>query len=368
MRRMLARGALAVCVFFFWCGAASALPTFARRYQVSCNLCHTGYPKLNNVGQSFKDRGFRLERETSFDSREWLNSLPISGRAVFSHSFVEGSDSLSEGVVKLVSAGNLGDRLSYWVDDGLRFYSEPDEEPTHVEPDNAYIRYELSGGARLHVRGGRMEMDLPFTQTRSAHLFAYDVYDAFGRDSLGVHKDGMELGGAFKGDARWSLGFFTGDDSERNDDFSVFLRAATPYRLHRFGAFAHLGANAPEDARFYRYGLDWSLWFARLNVYGLVAVGRYGDEHVVKGAFLQSDYHLEERVAITARVSVIDRPSYTTLSPYLAPPSAERRFAHVAFFPGVQIRVIPRFRVSFEYGFLNQDRKSRGRLQADLVL
>lgn len=354
-----------------WCGTASALPAFARRYQVSCNLCHTGYPKLNNVGQSFKERGFRLERETSFDSREWLRSLPISGRAAFNHGFVEGDESESEGAVKLVSAGNLGDRFSYWVDDGLRFYSKPGQDPTHVEPDNAYLRYELSRRGGVYLRGGRMEMDLPFTQTRSAHLFEYDVYDAFGPDALGERKDGIELGGALKGDSRWSLGLFAGENSERDDDFSVFMRAAVPCRLHRIGAFAHLGSNAPQDKSHFRGGLDWNLWFAHLNMYGLVAVGKYGDERLVAGAFIQSDYHLEERVVITARMSLVDQPTYATPTPRtdVAPTSSdERRSTYLGFFPGVQIHVIPRFRVSFEYGFLNQYRDSRGRLRAELTL
>ena len=47
---------------------ASALPAFARRYGVACHFCHDGYPKLNNNGQRFKERGFRMAQEDAFDA------------------------------------------------------------------------------------------------------------------------------------------------------------------------------------------------------------------------------------------------------------------------------------------------------------
>lgn len=43
-------------------GAAEALPSFARKYKMSCAQCHTGFPVLNEYGRQFKLNGFVRER------------------------------------------------------------------------------------------------------------------------------------------------------------------------------------------------------------------------------------------------------------------------------------------------------------------
>ena len=39
---------------------ADAIPAFARRYRVSCMLCHNPVPVLNDFGDRFAADGFRL--------------------------------------------------------------------------------------------------------------------------------------------------------------------------------------------------------------------------------------------------------------------------------------------------------------------
>ncbi len=39
---------------------AEAIPAFARKYNVSCNVCHTRQPRLNSFGQSFMENGYQL--------------------------------------------------------------------------------------------------------------------------------------------------------------------------------------------------------------------------------------------------------------------------------------------------------------------
>ncbi|MDQ6972853.1 MAG: hypothetical protein Q9M30_09400, partial [Mariprofundaceae bacterium] len=40
---------------------AEAIPVFARKYNLSCNSCHTMFPKLSKMGVAFRERGFRFE-------------------------------------------------------------------------------------------------------------------------------------------------------------------------------------------------------------------------------------------------------------------------------------------------------------------
>ncbi|MDX8408458.1 MAG: hypothetical protein R8J84_00225 [Mariprofundales bacterium] len=45
----------------FWADDAEAIPVFARKYGMSCNSCHTMFPKLTKMGVAFRERGFRFE-------------------------------------------------------------------------------------------------------------------------------------------------------------------------------------------------------------------------------------------------------------------------------------------------------------------
>jgi len=45
----------------FWAKDADAIPVFARKYGMSCNSCHTMFPKLSKMGVAFRERGFRFD-------------------------------------------------------------------------------------------------------------------------------------------------------------------------------------------------------------------------------------------------------------------------------------------------------------------
>ena len=148
---------------------AAAIPAFARRYQVGCFHCHDGYPKLSTFGQKFKERGFRMEQEDAFDLGKWIRTVPLIVRAEARRDFVEDAEGVNSGLLKFVSAGHLGGRLSYWVDDGVGI-AEGEDTFTHVEPNNAWARVEILKEGKLYAKAGRMELDIPFTQVRTPHL------------------------------------------------------------------------------------------------------------------------------------------------------------------------------------------------------
>src|SRR6516162_2356805 len=48
---------------------AGAVPSFARKYQTSCQTCHTVYPVLNPFGEAFRRNGYRFPSQNgSVDS------------------------------------------------------------------------------------------------------------------------------------------------------------------------------------------------------------------------------------------------------------------------------------------------------------
>ena len=53
---------------------ARAVPVFSRKYQTSCQTCHTIFPKLNPFGQAFRLNGYHLPGETE----EQVKQVPVS--------------------------------------------------------------------------------------------------------------------------------------------------------------------------------------------------------------------------------------------------------------------------------------------------
>ncbi|HEX6737210.1 MAG TPA: hypothetical protein VF310_02950 [Vicinamibacteria bacterium] len=389
------RAAVGVFVLaMMWGGAerSEAISAYANRYDVACHFCHDGYPKLNAMGQRFKERGFRMANEEPFDFERWIRTVPLAVRASGTRFFVEDGDGSTFGFIKGISAGNLGPRLAYWVDDGVSIHEEDSDGDhfTHNKPDNAWARLELVTGGKLYVRGGRMELDLPFTQTRTPHLFPYEIYFAnagFETDNIADYHHGVEVGGDLPGDAHWSAAVVAGrnpagqediDEDAAKFDGNLFLRVAKRKDAHRFGAFAYIGRNtlvqSPQivwDDNLVRVGVDLSVWVQRLNLYGVGMWGRNdnpiataarpngtNESRSFDGGFLQADWHLRDTFALTARLNVVQRPEGA---------SAEKQ-DFVSVYPGFQLWVRERFKLSFESGFQNRDRGGVGQVQAELVL
>ncbi len=62
MKKMKLAAISALCMVpaMFWSNESSAVPAWSRKYQVSCYMCHSGFPTRNAVGEAFKNNGYRL--------------------------------------------------------------------------------------------------------------------------------------------------------------------------------------------------------------------------------------------------------------------------------------------------------------------
>ena len=380
------------------CTPALAVPAFARRYEVACHFCHDGFPKLNTMGQRFKERGFRLEREDAFDFDKWTRTIPADLRLSASQLIIENSKDGRFAFFKPVSAGNLGTRLAYWIDWGIIARSDSltpsGEENVDTQPvDNAWLRLEIATGGRLYLKGGRLELDLPFTQARTPNLFSYEIYGTntgAENDSISDRQEGAELGGDLPASVHWSAAVVRGATSDSMNDLgldetkkfegNVFLRLAKRSGRDRVGAFAYIGRNhlaqpgIPLSPNWkddiLRVGGDVSFWVQRLNIYGVGMYGRNSNSIATParpqgtdqelhfgGGFAQADYHLRDAVALTARLNVVSPPT--------SPRGDNETFT--SFYPGLRVYLRDRFRVAFEYGFNNRNRSGIGAVQADLA-
>lgn len=73
-RNFFRRTVLVILVFFTMAVANSwAIPSFARKYETSCQTCHIVYPKLNAFGRVFLNNGYRM----SLVDEELVKEKPI---------------------------------------------------------------------------------------------------------------------------------------------------------------------------------------------------------------------------------------------------------------------------------------------------
>jgi hypothetical protein len=357
---------------------ALAIPAFARRYQVGCFHCHDGYPKLSTFGQRFKERGFRMEDEEAFDVSKWIRTVPAVIRAEARRDFVQDQDGVNSGLLKGISAGNLGRRFSYWVDDALAI-TEGEDNFSHLEPNNVWVRYEVVKDERLYAKAGRMELDIPFTQVRTPHLFPYPIYATgalSGSENLGDFQEGLELGGRLRGDLRWSVAAVRARAAGADDASGghVFLRARKRIEDNRFGVFTYVGRSsrtfgADEQRRdILRLGGDASVWWRRLNLYGVYLYGRNdtyakdprSDPGLVEtfdGGFLQADYHFSDWLAVTLRGNLLNPPHAGGVD----------LDTDTSVYPGVQVWVLRRLKLSAQYGFQSGDSPDGGAVQVDFA-
>lgn len=379
----------------FLAGRAEAIPEFARRYELPCHFCHEGYPKLSVLGEQFKERGYRLENDRT-DASDWWASVPASFRGTVRQAFEEEGDADTTGRLRLVSAGALGSRVSYWIDET---YSVDGDGIDRSDTDNAFLRVELLPD-ELYLRGGRLELDLPFTQTRTPQLFAYDVYFAttgFETDNIGSHQDGVEAGGFLDESTRWSIAVVRGQNSEEQRQLSdsagdfdgnLFGRLARRFGENRAGLYLYWGRNTlartnPDpgaggpavlewDDDLFRLGFDGSAYLSSVHLYGTFLYGRNGNSFAdaanpggthqassFTGGFGQLDFYLRDQILLSGRVDWVHGPPPGTLGPSQT---------YVGFSPGLKLWLHPRIRLAFELSFRNQDEPTRGVIQVDLAL
>jgi len=163
---------------------ADAIPAFARKYQISCQVCHTpAMPRLKAYGAEFANNGFRMTEyqspryfvETGDDRLSLFRELPLAFR-------LEGYTTLNfenEGtvdfaapfVVKILSGGELTDKLSYY------FYFLMNETGTVVGLEDAFMMYHDFLGAGINLFIGQFQVSDPlFKGELRLTLEPYQIY------------------------------------------------------------------------------------------------------------------------------------------------------------------------------------------------
>jgi len=216
-----------------WYDPAEAMPAFARQYNVSCNVCHAAYPRLNEFGETFAgDMNFRLPnwRDTTVQTGDETLALPkslplalraqafIQGREGESIDPVSGNISADSSVdfqspylLKLLSSAPLSDHISYYV---YAIFAEKGGNGEVIVEDAWFSHDDLFSTGIGAMLGQFQVSDLMFPREVRLTFQDFMAYRV-----AGITYDRGILFGRGLGPIDLSLGFVNGNGIEQN--FSI---------------------------------------------------------------------------------------------------------------------------------------------------
>jgi len=149
MKRYLFRSGLTllmIIVFILSANTTQAIPAFARKYQISCQVCHSpAMPRLKGFGEEFAGNGFRMTEyespryfmDTGDDKLSLFRDLPIAlrmdGFATYNFNNAGSADFGAPFILKILSGGELSEKISYY------FYFYMNERGEIAGVEDAFI-------------------------------------------------------------------------------------------------------------------------------------------------------------------------------------------------------------------------------------
>jgi hypothetical protein len=147
---------------------AAAVPAFARKYDVSCSLCHNPAPRLTDFGETFAANGFQFSLEEAprdtLDTGDadllLLERVPLAIRLdayarADTRDGTPGTDLQMPWMIKLLSGGQIAPKVSYY----LYFFMSERGEVAGLE--DAYVQFSDIGGSGVDLLVGQFQVSDP---------------------------------------------------------------------------------------------------------------------------------------------------------------------------------------------------------------
>lgn len=166
--------------------SSGGIPAFARKYGVTCALCHAPFPRLTPFGEQFAENGFEMRAgeqpsdtvETGDDALRLLDAIPLAVRMDL---YAQGHTGSGRGVaetdlqtpynIKLLSGGQIADGISYY----MYFFLSERGEVAGLE--DAYVQFSDIGGSGVGVVVGQFQVSDPlFMRELRLEYEDYQVY------------------------------------------------------------------------------------------------------------------------------------------------------------------------------------------------
>lgn len=190
-----------------------AIPAFARKYKVSCSLCHAPFPRLSAFGEQFAANGFEFARgEPPRDTIATGDpSLRLQGPVPFAVRMdaylltlaqkgekVVGPDLQTPWLMKILSGGQVADGVSYY----LYFFLSERGEVAGLE--DAYVQFSDVAGTGVDLIVGQFQVSDPLFK-RELRL-EYEDYQLYRARIGNVRADMTYERGLFASFSPWENG------------------------------------------------------------------------------------------------------------------------------------------------------------------
>ncbi len=241
---------------------ADAIPAFARKYNMSCNVCHRPFPRLKPFGEEFAGNGFvikdkepsRFYKKTGDDLLLLMRELPIALRfELFGEYNKEIPDLKTPWILKLMSGGNIYKDISYY------FYFFISEKGELAGIEDAFINFNDVFNSGLGITVGQFQASDPLFK-RELRLERED-YEIFrvkpGRSLAALSYDrGLVFSYTAPTNTDMSLQVLNGNGIGTVNVFDVdkyknymFRVSQEVNKYFRIGAFGYYGNEKPDSVK-----------------------------------------------------------------------------------------------------------------------
>ncbi len=183
-RTIIVKSAFLLGIIIFSCNQSFSIPAFARKYQISCQVCHSpAMPRLKPFGNEFAGNGFRLKEyespryfiQTGDDKLSLFRELPlairIDGFASYNFNNEGTPDFAAPFVLKILSGGEISDHLSYY------FYFLMNERGSVAGLEDAFLIYNDFLNTGINLYAGQFQVSDPLFKSELRYtLESYSIY------------------------------------------------------------------------------------------------------------------------------------------------------------------------------------------------
>ena len=247
---------------FVFTGLAEAIPAFARKYNMSCNVCHRPFPRLKAFGEDFAGNGFQIKdkeparfyKKTGDDLLTLMRELPVALRfelfGEYNNNFV---DFKTPWILKLMSGGNIYKDISYY------FYFFISEKGELAGIEDAFISFNDVFKSGIGITAGQFQASDPlFKRELRLEREDYEIYKVRPGSSLASlsYDRGLVLSYTAPTSTDLSLQILNGNgikttnvfDSDKYKNF-MFRVSQDVNKYFRIGAFGYYGLEKPDTVK-----------------------------------------------------------------------------------------------------------------------
>jgi hypothetical protein len=184
---------------------ASALPLWARQYSMPCTQCHLAFPRLNDFGMKFRQRGYIMEGsegQSPWESQNFPLSLIASvGYNVASTNHYDSENAkwtrftqagFVQNQVEFHTAGTLAKKVTFHFDNN--FGDLPAGDGVVLFSGMAFVQFDdVAKDGKLNVKVGIYDAEIPYlSSSRRTTLQDYAMPATL--DARGIELNGAQQG------------------------------------------------------------------------------------------------------------------------------------------------------------------------------